>query len=63
MQVIKKKLRESSLLNNFKMKPKELIKEAVAGEITVGFELEIVVPAAKSLDSKLDDLVKKIIEQ
>ena len=45
------------------MREKELIKEAVAGEITVGFELEIVVPAAKSFDSKLDDLEPGTVEE
>jgi len=45
------------------MREKELITEATAGEITVGFELEIVVPAAKSFDSKIMDLEPGSVEE
>ena len=45
------------------MRENELITEATAGEITVGFELEIVVPAAKSFDSKIMDLEPGSVEE
>ena len=45
------------------MREKELITEATAGEITVGFELEIVVPASRTLSSKLDDLEPGAVEE
>ena len=42
---------------------KELVTEATAGEITVGFELEIVVPAAKSFGSKFSDMEPGTLEE
>jgi hypothetical protein len=38
------------------MREKEVITEAIAGEITVGFELEIVVPGARSFGSRFSDM-------
>jgi len=45
------------------MREKEIIKEAVAGEITVGFELEIVVPGDKTFSSKLSDMEPGTLEE
>jgi len=38
------------------MRGNEVITEAIAGEITVGFELEIVVPGARSFGSRFSDM-------
>ena len=39
------------------MREREIINEATASEITVGFELEIVVPGARTFSSQIDDLI------
>jgi len=45
------------------MREKELISEAVSGEITVGFELEVVVPGAKPVGSQLSDIEPGTLEE
>jgi|TARA_B100001079_G_scaffold268524_1_gene279071 hypothetical protein len=45
------------------MREREIITEAIASEITVGFELEIVVPGARTFSSQIDDLEPGTLEQ
>ncbi len=45
------------------MREREIINEAIASEITVGFELEIVVPGARTFSSQIDDLEPGTLEQ
>ena len=45
------------------MREREIINEAIASEITVGFELEIVVPGARTFSSQVDDLEPGTLEQ